>query len=287
MAQTVELPPNFSMLEPYKTFVAGKKTIKQMSIRLPQSDYLLIYIAIERTEDKAMWSVSPADGLVAKIFAYHSQKNTIDISATAHINKWLGADKYYQPNFCGGLGSLESWTIENNKVVLSQIYAPASEIIDCTDSIYYDGKNILTSKSPVIAATDGLAGMAGKERNKKNEEALKLLQNKKIAESIKIWKELYGYIKNGPYATEGKIDEYLNNLGFAYWKSKNYKESEKILLECKTRFPSRYVVYINLADLYRDTKNKAKAVEYYTKIKTTTLSDKQKKYAEEELKKLK
>jgi hypothetical protein len=287
IAQNVGLPPDLPVLAPYKTFVAGKKVIKQMAIRLPQSEFLLIYIGIERTEDKDMWSISPADATVAKIFVYHTQKHTIDVSATDHINKWLGADKFYQPNFCGGLGSLESWTVTNNKVVLSQTYAPASEIIDCTATIYFDGKNILTSKSPTVAATDGLAGIAAKERNQKNAEALKLLQAQKINEAIKIWQELYAYIKNGPYATEGKIDEFLNNLGFAYWKSKNYKEAEKILLECQTRFPTRYVVYVNLADVYRDMKNKKKAIEYYTKIKNSNLTDKQKKYAEAELKKLK
>lgn len=285
VAQNSNLPPDLPALPAYKSFVHLQKIRKQETITLPQSNYLLIYVSIERTDDQAAWSVASADGLVAKIFVYDKQKHSINLPETEQLNKVLGADKFYQPNFCGGLGSFETWNVEKNKVVLLQTYAPASEIIDCKVEIYFDGKNILTSKT-ANNATDGLAGMAGKERNQKNAEALKLLQNKKIPEAIKIWEELYGYIKNGSYATEGNIDEFMNNLGFAYWKIGKYPEAEKILLECAMRFPNRYAVYVNLADVYRDMKNKTQAITYYTKIMQLPTTAKQKEYAKAELKKL-
>lgn len=291
LAQTNNLSPdlvtNLQGLASYKTFIAGKKVMKQTAIQLPQSSFLLVYVGIERTADKEMWSISPADGIVAKIFVYDNQKRNIETTKTEQLNKLLGADKFYQPNFCGGLGSFETWRVEKNKVILSQVYAPASEILDCSSEIYFDGKNILLSNTPNVVASDGLAGLAGKERNQKNEKALKLLQAQKLSEAIKIWEELYGYINNGSYSTEGKIDEFMNNLGFAYWKSKRYAEAEKVLLVCQTRFPTRYTVYINLADVYRDMKNKQKAIEYYTKITKFPVTAKQKEYANGELKKLK
>jgi TolA-binding protein len=285
-ASSQNLPSNFASLPTYKNFVQSKKLLKHLQIQLPQSDFLLVYVAIERTEDKDSWSISPADSMVAKIFAYHQKTQTIDEKQTEILNKLLGADKFYFPNFCGGLGSFENWVIEGSKIVLAQVYAPASEIIDCKNYIFFDGKNILVSNSSVVA-TNGLAGNVAEERNKKNEEALKLLQDKKQNEAIKVWEELYAYIKKGPYSTEGKIDEFMNNLGFVYWKAKKYKESEKVLLECLARFPKRHVLYINLADLYRDMKNKGKAREFYGKVKTSNLGAKQKKYAATERKKLK
>jgi tetratricopeptide (TPR) repeat protein len=285
-ASSQNLPSNLAALPAYKNFVQSKKLLKQLPIQLPQSDFLLVYVATERTEDKESWSISPADGIVAKIFAYHQKTQAIDDKQTETLNKVLGADKFYFPNFCGGLGSFENWAIEGNKVVLVQVYAPASEIIDCKTYIFFDGKNILVSNSPVVA-TNGLAGNVAAERNKKNEQALKLLQEKKQNEAIKIWEELYGYIKKGPYSTEGKIDEFMNNLGFVYWKAKRHKESEKVLLECLAGFPKRHVLYINLADLYRDMKNNKKAREFYGKVKTSNLGDKQKKYAAAERIKLK
>jgi tetratricopeptide (TPR) repeat protein len=286
VAMAQALPANFITNPLYQTFVNNQRLVKQLQLRLPQSDFLLLYTAIERTEDKEAWSISPADGTVAKIFAYHLKNQSIDAKQTESLNKQLGADRFYFPNFCGGLGSFENWQVETNKIVLTQVYAPASEIIDCKNYIYFDGKNILVSKNLPNVST-GLAGNVAAERNQKNEQALKLLQSQKLNEAIKIWEELYGYIKNGSYATEGKIDEFMNNLGFAYWKAKRYKEAEKVLLECLTRFPKRHILFINLADLYRDMKNTKKAKEFYAKVKTSTLTDKQKKYATTESAKLK
>ncbi len=290
-AQTINLPPEFVAAPSYKNFINGQKISKQAIIQLPQSIYGLVYISVLRIVDKDNWSVSPADGLVAKVFVYNQTTKQIDQKETDQLNRILGADKFYQPNFCGGLGSFENWAVEHKKVVLSQVYAPASEIIDCVTYIFFDGKNIIVSKSPNNNSTNsnnsGLAGMVGKERNQKNAQALQLLKEQKTTQAIRIWQELYGYIKNGPYSTEGNIDEYLNNLGFAYWKNKQYKEAEKVLLECQTRFPAREILLINLADLYRDMKNKPLAIQYYRQIKNSKLNATQKKYAETELKKLK
>lgn len=280
------LPIGIEEIDSYKKFVQGQKIIAKKTIQLPQSNYTLLYVSIERLVDKDNWSNSPADGIVATIFVYNNGSKTIEKTMTEQLNQLLGGDKYYQPNFCGGLGSFENWEIQHNKVVLSQVYAPASEIIDCVTYIFFDGKNIMTSKNPVVS-NEGMAGMTAKDRNAKNAQALVLLQQKKIKEAIVIWKELYGYVKNGPYATEGKIDEFMNNLGFAYWKNKQYKEAEAVLLECYTRFPQREVLLINLGDLYRDMNNIAKATTYYQKIQTSKLSKKQKDYATGELKKLK
>lgn len=280
------LPTGIENLENYRKFVQGQKILSHKAIQLPQSPYTLLYVSVERQVDKDNWSNSPADGIIATIFVYNNNSKVIDKNMTDLLNKLLGGDKYYQPNFCGGLGSFENWEIQHNKVVLSQVYAPASEIIDCVTYIFFDGKNIMTSKNPVVS-NEGMAGMAAKERNAKNTQALTLLQQKKIKEAIVIWKELYDYIKTGPYATEGKIDEFMNNLGFAYWKNKQYKEAEPVLLECYTRFPQREVLLINLGDLYRDMKNTKQATFYYQKIQTSKLSKQQKEYATKELKKLK
>ena len=282
-----QLPSNFTTLAPYTDFAANQTVRQKHVIALPKSPYLLVYISKERTEDKDNWSMSPADGTVAKVFVYDSQQHQIDLPKTNHLNKILGADQFYNYKFCGGLGSFENWKVEGTKVVLQQSYAPASDGVECKTYLYYDGKIITaTNSANPPSTTNTLGSEVGKERNKKNSEALQLLQNNKTAEAIKIWEELYQNIKQGSYAAEGKIDEYLNNLGFAYWKTKQYDKSEKILLECLQRFPNRHVLYINLGDLYRDMGKKAEAKKYYDKAVKSSLGRKQRKYAKSESKKL-
>ncbi len=282
-----QLPSNFTTLAPYIDFVANQKVQQKHVIALPKSHYLLVYVSKERTEDKDNWSMSPADGTVAKIFVYDTQQHQIDQNHTTHLNKVLGAEQFYNYQFCGGLGSFESWKVEGTKVALLQSYSPANDGVACKTYLYYDGKIITaTNLANPPSTTNTLGSEVGKERNKKNAEALLLLQNNKATEAIKIWEELYQNIQQGSYAAEGKIDEYLNNLGFAYWKTKQYSKSEKILLECLQRFPNRHVLYINLGDLYRDMSKKAEAKKYYEKVATSSLSRKQKRYAKNQLKKL-
>ncbi|MFY7787015.1 MAG: hypothetical protein ACOVQA_03990, partial [Thermoflexibacteraceae bacterium] len=173
-----QLPSNFTTLAPYTDFAANQTVRQKHVIALPKSPYLLVYISKERTEDKDNWSMSPADGTVAKVFVYDSQQHQIDLPQTNHLNKILGADQFYNYKFCGGLGSFENWKVEGTKVVLQQSYAPASDGVECKTYLYYDGKIITaTNSANPPGTTNTLGSEVGKERNKKNSEALQLLQN--------------------------------------------------------------------------------------------------------------
>jgi lipopolysaccharide biosynthesis regulator YciM len=84
------------------------------------------------------------------------------------------------------------------------------------------------------------------------------------------------------------MDEILNNLGFAYYKIKDFRKSEKLLLECRKNFPNRAVVSLNLADLYRDDGQVSEAIKYYqTFLQSPNLTANQIAYAKRQLEILK
>jgi tetratricopeptide (TPR) repeat protein len=271
----------------YSSFIKGKKLLTARALHLPQSNYWLAFIVLERSEEQDLWSPDKADRTTAKIFVYDMVNRGIDEKLTDYVNIQLGADKYYAPNFCGGLGSLaeKDYKIVGNKITLTQFYAPATERSNCATEIVFKNGQILIQKLGV--EDTGLETSTGKERSLLNQKALALLKAGKIQEAILIWEDLYGQWLHSAFPKAGNPDEMLNNLGFAYWKLKMYVEAEKILLECKKNFPQRKAVYINLADVYRDMKKKKEAIAYYQQFINLEVSEQQKRYATTELEKLK
>jgi tetratricopeptide (TPR) repeat protein len=285
-AGLVDLPPNLAAQPPYAAFVRGKVIKTQKALRLPQSNFVLVYVAVGRTQEPEMWSGDPADGLDARIFVYDLATRAILPGPTIELNRQLGADQHYDGNFCGGLGSLApaDFRLEGNRVALSQFYAPGTARDNCAWEIVLAGGRVVAQKKG--AGDSGLASVVAKERADLNQRAVRLYQARQVDEAIYVWEELYGYWLNGPYSTAGPYDEILNNLGFAYHRLKLYKPAEQVLLECKRHFPARKIVYLNLADLYRDMQNRPAARQYYQQFLRLDVSEAQRAYAQAELKKL-
>jgi tetratricopeptide (TPR) repeat protein len=271
----------------YSNFIKGRKVLEAKALNLPNSPYWLVLVALERTEDQELWSMDKADRTQAKIFVYEQVKKQIDEKLTEELNGKLGWDRYYDPLFCGGLGSLSAndFKIVASKITLTQFYAPATERSNCALEIVFKNNQIIVQK---LGTEDtSLETITAKERVIANQKALELLNKGKTNEAILIWEDLYGYWLHGPFPKAGKVEEVLNNLGFAYWKLKMYPEAEKILLECKKNYPQRKSVYVNLGDLYRDLKRKNEAILYYQQFINMGVSEQQKNYANAEIKKLK
>ncbi len=271
----------------YSSFIKGKKLLTARALNLPQSNYWLAFIVVERTEEQELWSPDKADRTSAKIFVYDMVNKAVNEKLTTAVNAQLGADKYYEPNFCGGLGSLEEkdYKLVGNKITLIQYYAPATERSNCATEILFQNGQIVIQK---LGTEDtGLEASTGKERNLLNQKALALLNAGKTQEAILIWEDLYGEWRHGAFPKAGNPQEMLNNLGFAYWKLKMYAEAEKILVECKKNFPQRKSVYVNLGDLYRDMKKKSEAIAHYQQFISLGVTDPQKNYATAEIRKLK
>ncbi len=281
-----EIPANLASQLPYANFVKGKSIKAQKTLRMPQSPYLIIYVATGRTAEPEMWSGDPADGISARLFVYNVFGRVIEPQQTNEVNRQLGADKHYEPEFCGGLGSLApaDFKLEGNKITLAQFYAPGTARDNCQWELVVANGRVGAQKKG--AGDSGLAAAVAKERAQLNQQAVKLYQSQQFNEAIYRWEELYGYWLNGPYARAGPYDEILNNLGFAYHRLKLYREAEKILLQCKQSYPARKIVYLNLADLYRDVRNKPLASAYYRRFIAFSPYGPQRSYAEGELKKL-
>ncbi|SFF54899.1 tetratricopeptide repeat protein [Thermoflexibacter ruber] len=270
----------------YRNFIGTKKLLIAKALHLPASTYWLVLAAVERTEDRELWSMDKADRTEAKIFVYEQQSKQIDEKLTEAINIKLGWDKYYEPLFCGGLGSLaeKDFKIVGNKITLTQFYAPATERSNCTVEILFRNGEVVVQKLGLEDTS--LEAITAKERTLANQKALALLHAGKTHEAVLIWEDLYVEWKHGAFPKAGAVDEVLNNLGFAYWKLNMYPEAEKILLECKKNFPQRKSVYLNLADLYRDMKKKNEAVFHYQQFINMGVTELQKNYASKEIKKL-
>jgi tetratricopeptide (TPR) repeat protein len=284
--QPADLPPNLAAQPQYATFVRGRTLKAQKALRLPQSNFVLIYVAVGRTEEPEMWSGDPADGLEARIFVYDLATRAIHPGQTTELNRQLGADQHYDGNFCGGLGSLApaDFKLVGNRITLDQFYAPGTARDNCAWEITVASGRVVAQKKG--AGDSGLASVVAKERADLNQKAVLLYQARQVDDAIYLWEELYGYWLNGPYSTAGPYDEILNNLGFAYHRLKLYKEAEQLLVECKRNFPARKIVYLNLADLYRDMQNRPAAVQHYQQFLRLGVSEAQRAYAQAELKKL-
>lgn len=271
----------------YVKMVKGKKILVSRALNLPQTNYWLAFIVVERTEEQENWSPDKADRTVGKIFVYDMVAKRIESKLTDYVNTQLGADKYYEPNFCGGLGSLDEkdYKIVGNKIIITQFYAPATERSNCATEITFRNGQIVVQK--VGTEDTGLEASTSRERKLLNQKALELLKSGKTNEAIAIWEDLYGHWRHGAFPKAGNPDEMLNNLGFAYWKLKMYPEAEHILLECKKNFPQRKSVYLNLADLYRDMKKKKEAIIHYQQFIALEVTEQQKVYANTEIAKLK
>ncbi len=271
----------------YVKVAKGKKILVARALNLPQTNYWFAFIVVERTEEQENWSPDKADRTIGKIFVYDIVGKRIEPKLTAYVNTQLGADKYYEPNFCGGLGSLDEkdYKIVGDKIVITQFYAPATERSNCATEIAFRNGQIVVQKAG--AEDTGLEASTSKERKLLNQQALELLKAGKTKEAIAIWEDLYGQWRHGAFPKAGNPDEMLNNLGFAYWKLKLYAEAEQILLECKKNFPQRKSVYVNLADVYRDMKKKKEAIIHYQQFIALGATEQQKVYANAEIEKLK
>lgn len=247
----------------YQNFTAGKNILYQKALQVPQSPFAVVLVAVRRTEDVANWSQDPADGIQARLFAYRLSDGMIDEAQSEMLNAQIGADKFYDPDYCGGLGSLkpEDFKADEQRLILTRFYSPGTMRANCGDEIVYlNGKLYLQKQR---AVDTGLAAEIAKERLAMNRQALLLYQQGNIREAIAVWEQLYDIWQNGPYATAGPMDEVLNNLGFAYYKIKDFGKAERLLLACKQNFPDRALVNLNLADLYRDEGQISEAVKYY------------------------
>lgn len=284
-------PFHFGLLASDPTYInmvrGGKKQMLAKALNLPKTNYWLAFVVAERTEDQDLWSPDKADRTVGKIFVYNALNKLIEPTLTVYVNAQLGADKYYEPNFCGGLGSLEEkdYKIIGDKIVLTQFYAPATERSNCATEIVFRNGQIVVQKLRIEDTS--LETTTGKERKLLNQKALDLLKAGKTNDAILIWEDLYGEWLHGAFPRAGNPDEVLNNLGFAYWKLKMYAEAEKILLECKKNFPQRKAVYVNLGDLYRDMKRKKDAILHYEQFIALGVTQQQQYYASGEIKRLK
>lgn len=270
-----------------KMVSGGKKQLIAKALNLPKTNYWLAFVVAERAEDLDLWSPDKADRTVGRIFVYDALNKRLEPTLSAYVNAQLGADKYYEANFCGGLGSLEEkdYKIVGDKIVLTQFYAPATERSNCATEIVFRNGQIVVQK--LSTEDTSLETATGKERKLLNQKALDLLKAGKTNDAIMIWEDLYGEWLHGAFPRAGTPDEVLNNLGFAYWKLKMYPEAEKILLECKKNFPQRKSVYLNLGDLYRDMKRKKEAILHYELFIAIGVTQQQQYYASEEIKRLK
>lgn len=283
-AQTIELN-NFPT---YQNFVAGKNILHQKALQVPNSPFVIVLVAVRRTEDVANWSQDPADGIHARLFAYNLTGGEIDEAQSDMLNRQIGADKFYDPDYCGGLGSLtpNNFTADDNRLILTRFYAAGTMRSNCTDVIVYNNGKLFLQKERTVDT--GLGAEVAKERVAMNAQALQLYREGNIRGAINIWEQLYSFRQNGPFATAGPMDEILNNLGFAYYKIKDFRKAEQILLECKRDFPDRAIVNLNLADLYRDDGQLSEAVKYYRAfLQFPNLTPQQIAYARQQLEVLK
>jgi hypothetical protein len=279
-----ELPANLAAQPAYQAFVKQRSIQAQKALRLPNSPYLFILVQLTRLADAGLWSPDPADGIDAQLFVYHLFSKQIDPTLTQQFNTALGATKHYDPDFCGGLGSLApaDFVVSGDRLRLTQFYAPGTERSNCQVEIgLRNGLPVLFKPGTSLASTS-LATEVAKERARQNAEAVRLFQLKRTTEAVYLWEELYGHWLNGPYATAGPYDEILNNLGFAYHQLKLYKQAETVLRQCQRSFPQRKIVYLNIADLYRDMGNRAAARHFYRQFAQLGVSEAQKKYAEQQ-----
>jgi tetratricopeptide (TPR) repeat protein len=283
-AQNVELHTQPA----YQHFTTGKNILYQKALIVPHSPFMIVLVAVRRTEDVANWSQDPADGIHARLFAYDLINRRIDEEQSDMLNQQIGADKFYDPDYCGGLGSLnpDDFKVDNKRLIMRRFYAAGTIRSNCSDEIVYSNGKLFIQKERVVDT--GLGAEVGKERMAANQQALQLYQQGNILGAIAIWEQLYGYWQNGPYATAGPMHEILNNLGFAYYKIKDFRKSEKILLECKKAFPDRAIVSLNLADLYRDDGQVSEAIKYYEAfLESPNLTANQIAYAKQQLDALK
>jgi tetratricopeptide (TPR) repeat protein len=271
----------------YSNFIKNKKLVVAKALNLPFTNYWLAFVAVERTEEQDLWSADKADRTEARIFVYDFAKKMMASKLTDEVNNKMGANKFYDPLFCGGLGSMDErdFKIEGSKIVLAQFYAAGTERSNCSSEIIFKNGKLVVQKYQ--KEDTSLETTTGRERKLRNQDALALLKVGKTNEAVLIWEELYGEWKNGAFPRAGAPDEVLNNLGFAYWKLKMYDEAEQILLECKQNFPARKMVYLNLGDLYRDMKNKQEAIAHYQEFLKLGATELQKKYVNAEIAKLK
>lgn len=283
-AQNIEL----NTQPAYQNFVVKKTILYQKVLQVPQSPFAVVLVAVRRTDDVANWSQDPADGIHARLFVYDLTANQIDSLQSETLNYQIGAEKFYNPDYCGGLGSLrpDDFQADDRRIILRRFYAPGTMRANCSDEIVFLNGKLYLQKERVVDT--GLGAEVAKQRAAMNQQALLLYQQGDLQGAIHIWEQLYDAWQNGPYATAGPMDEVLNNLGFAYYKQKDFRRAEQLFLACKQNFPNRAIVQLNLADLYRDDGQISEAIKYYqTFLKFPNLTANQIAYAKKQIELLK
>lgn len=284
----VAQPAELSTQPAYQEFTAGKKILYQKALAVPGSPFGILLVAVRRTEDVANWSQDPADGIHARLFAYRLADGQIDSQQTELLNQQVGAEKFYDFDHCGGLGSLrpENFAAQDNKLLLTRYYAAGTVRANCSDEIvFFNGKLLLQKQRTVDTGISAMVAQARKELHLK---ALQLYQQGNLEAALQIWEQLYSYWQYGPHATAGPVEEVLNNLGFVYYKLGNFSKAEELLLECRKNFPEKSIVVLNLADLYRDSGQLTEASKYYRQfLQFPHLSEEEISYAKKQLELLK
>ncbi len=111
------------------------------------------------------------------------------------------------------------------------------------------------------------------ESKRKNEEALRLFKGGKTREAVKVWESALNLAiePRGHYTINVEL---LNNLGFAYYKLwrqdlKDYDslgKAKQFLRQASWVDEDRWVVYLNLGDLYRESGAHLSAIESYNQL---------------------
>jgi hypothetical protein len=270
----------------YLQFIRNRSVIFHKTLQLPASPFQLMLVMVHRDRsDSHLWSPDEADSREGRIFVLrHGQT---DPELTEKLNQQLGARRFYEPDFCGGLGSLQAadFSIQGNAIRVKQFYAPGTARSNCTSLIIAKGSQLEVQKGE--SGQSGLAAEAGRQRNAMHQKALQWMQEQKYKEAAYLWEELYYYWRYGPYAAEGPAEEVLYHLALVYMRLQLYPAAEKILLESRRAFPANSRSELLLADLYRDIGRKAEAIRLYTSYAAkSNLTPAQRNYALGEIRKL-
>ena len=102
---------------------------------------------------------------------------------------------------------------------------------------------------------------------KLNNQALQLFKKGQIKKAIAVWKHAtdLSIIPGLGYTANAEV---LNNLGFAYYKlgENYYSDAEEYLTEALQVDPQRWIIYLNLGDLYSNMGRYNMAIENYKRL---------------------
>ncbi|TAD96010.1 MAG: hypothetical protein EAZ97_14735 [Bacteroidetes bacterium] len=133
------MPQNLLEQKECIVFLKGRNILSEKHLELPNSPYLLVYLAVQREEEQDRWSPDKADHISAKIFVYDLDTGKINEKLSLELNEKLGADKHYNLSFCGGLGSanLEKMEVVGNHIFIPQMYNPGTMPSTCYQKVIF------------------------------------------------------------------------------------------------------------------------------------------------------